>query len=119
MQFFNRPVLIISTLLLLFTQCGERQQFETMASSDTNIEFRNEISETKENNIMTYEYAYNGGGVAVGDVNNDGLPDIYFSGNTVPNKLFLNKGNWKFEDVIRQALVPEEQIGKQELPWPM
>ena len=48
---------------------------------------------------MTYEYSYNGAGVAAGDINNDGLADLYFSGNSVPNKLFINKGNWRFEDV--------------------
>jgi len=52
---------------------------------------------------LTYEYAYNGGGVAVGDLNNDGLSDIYFVGNSIPNKLFLNKGNWKFEDVLIES----------------
>ncbi|MBA4056501.1 MAG: type IV secretion protein Rhs, partial [Marivirga sp.] len=50
-------------------------------------------------NIMTYEYAYNGAGLAAGDLNNDGLADLYFSGNSVPNKLFINKGNWRFEDI--------------------
>lgn len=48
---------------------------------------------------MTYEYAYNGAGVASGDVNNDGLADLYFSGNSVPNKLYINKSNWRFEDI--------------------
>ncbi|HYG19349.1 MAG TPA: VCBS repeat-containing protein, partial [Ohtaekwangia sp.] len=89
--------------IFLLVQCRENRQFEVMDASDTNISFTNEIVETKANNILTYEYTYNGGGVAVGDLNNDGLADIYFSGNTVPNKLFLNKGSWKFEDVTQQA----------------
>ncbi|MBT1704075.1 VCBS repeat-containing protein [Chryseosolibacter indicus] len=76
-----------------------------MDETHTDLSFRNEIVETEENNILTYEYTYNGGGIAVGDVNNDGLPDIYFSGNTVPNKLFLNKGGWKFKDVTQLASV--------------
>ncbi len=74
-----------------------------MAASETGIHFANPITETEQNNIMTYEYLYNGGGVATGDLNNDGLPEVYLSGNLVPNKLFLNKGNWKFDDVTAQA----------------
>ena len=70
-----------------------------MSSEDTGIVFQNQIVEDGHNNIMTYEYTYNGGGVAVGDLNNDGLTDVYLSGNSVPNKLFVNKGDWKFEDV--------------------
>lgn len=65
----------------------------------TGLDFRNDLVETQHNNIMTYEYSYNGGGIAVGDVNNDGLADVYFSGNSVPNKLFLNKGDWRFENI--------------------
>jgi hypothetical protein len=74
-----------------------------MDAGDTGIQFRNEIVETEHNNILTYEYTYNGGGVAVGDVNNDGFADIYFSGNSVSNKLYLNKGEWKFEDITQQS----------------
>ena len=55
--------------------------------------------ETQHTNIMTYEYTYNGAGIAAGDINNDGFVDLYFSGNSVPNKLFVNKGNWQFEDI--------------------
>src|SRR5688572_12432686 len=84
-------------------QCGKQTQFEEMSAGTTNVAFRNEITETEHNNIMTYEYTYNGGGVATGDVNNDGLADVYFSGNAVPNKLFLNRGDWKFEDVTTHA----------------
>ena len=69
----------------------------------TGLYFQNDIVETKENNIMTYQYLYNGAGLAAGDVDNNGLPDLYVCGNSVPNKLFLNKGEWKFEDVSQTA----------------
>lgn len=79
--------------------CEDPSLFQLTSPSDTGIEFSNTITEDGHNNILTYEYTYNGAGVAVGDVNNDGFPDVYFAGNSVPNKLFLNKGNWKFEDI--------------------
>jgi hypothetical protein len=68
-------------------------------ASQSGITFNNEIKEDAELNILRYEYIYNGGGVGIGDFNNDSLPDVYFTGNLVPNKLYLNKGNFKFEDV--------------------
>lgn len=106
----NPPVPMLLNKFIIFcvlsaslTKCRDRQQFEEMPSSSTGMAFRNEITETKYNNIMTYEYTYNGGGVAVGDINNDGLADIYFSGNSTSNKLFVNKGEWKFEDITQQS----------------
>ncbi len=78
----------------LFQQLNERQ---------TNITFANKLTENEEFNIIEYLYFYNGGGVAVGDINNDGLPDIYFTANQLPNKLYLNKGNLQFEDITQQA----------------
>ncbi len=77
--------------------------FTEISPSYSNVDFRNDIEETKDQNILTYEYLYNGGGVAVGDLNNDGLPDIFFTGNMSPNKLYLNKGNFKFDDITEQA----------------
>jgi len=74
-----------------------------MPASATHIDFRNDIKEDEDYNVLTYEYIYNGGGVAVGDVNGDGLPDLYFTANMGPNKLYLNKGNFQFEDVTERA----------------
>jgi len=82
--------------------------FDNPTSNKTGIDFANRITETDDLNILDYLYFYNGGGVAVGDVNNDGLPDIYFSGNQVKNKLYVNKGNMTFEDITEQAGVSGE-----------
>jgi enediyne biosynthesis protein E4 len=78
-------------------------RFARLAPDATGIAFANQLTETEELNVLAYEYFYNGGGVAVGDINNDGLPDLYFSGNMVPNKLYLNQGNLQFEDITAQA----------------
>lgn len=86
------------------TTCQNGQeQFTLLTAEDSGLAFRNELTETQHNNIMTYEYSYNGGGVAVGDVNGDGFADVYFSGNTVPNRLFLNDGAWHFRDVTKES----------------
>jgi len=77
--------------------------FEYLDSSQTGIEFENTITESDRFNFLLYEYLYNGGGVAIGDINNDGLPDIYFSGNMVSNKLYLNLGNFQFKDITESA----------------
>jgi len=77
--------------------------FEKLSSSKTNINFANTIEETESFNFLYYQYLYNGGGVAVGDINNDGLVDLFFTGNTVSDKLYLNKGNFVFEDITNQA----------------
>lgn len=77
--------------------------FTTVDTSDSGIDFENKLTETDDFNILDYLYFYNGGGVAIGDINNDGLPDIYFSGNQVKNKLYLNKGNLLFEDITGSA----------------
>jgi len=77
--------------------------FENQSSKKTGIRFQNDLKEDKINNILRYEYFYNGGGVAVGDINKDGLDDIYFTGNMVPNKLYLNQGGFKFKDIGKEA----------------
>lgn len=77
--------------------------FELLSPSKTGIHFKNVLAETPQANVLTYEYFYNGGGVALGDINNDGLEDIYFTGNMRPNALYLNQGNLKFKEIAEAA----------------
>lgn len=93
-------------LLLIFCiscQNQKSKRFELTHESTTGIAFENTLTYTEEFNPYTYRNFYNGAGVALGDINNDGLLDIYFTGNIVDNKLFLNKGNWQFEDITATA----------------
>src|SRR6267154_2719163 len=94
------------SVLFFFTQCSPappKQLFTLLPSSQTNVTFSNDLLEDKDFNIIEYLYFYNGAGVAAGDINNDGLIDLYFSSNQNPNKLYLNKGNWKFEDISKTS----------------
>ncbi|HJQ21419.1 MAG TPA: VCBS repeat-containing protein [Gemmatimonadaceae bacterium] len=93
---------------LLATACQEQQPappplFELLDSARTGVTFVNFVPETPEFNIVNFLYYYNGGGVAVGDVNNDGLQDLYFSSNLGANHLYINRGNYRFEDVTARA----------------
>ncbi|MGB5238685.1 MAG: VCBS repeat-containing protein, partial [Flavobacteriaceae bacterium] len=74
-----------------------------MASSHTGIDFRNDLKDSPELNILTYLYYYNGAGVATADFNNDGKPDLFFTANQGPDKLYLNQGGMKFLDVTEAA----------------
>jgi enediyne biosynthesis protein E4 len=79
------------------------KKFRLVPSSESGITFRNVLKETVEFNIFNYMYFYNGGGVATGDVNADGLPDIYFTSNQEDNRLYINNGNFRFTDVTEVA----------------
>jgi hypothetical protein len=81
----------------------EQPLFRLMPASETGIDFNNQVADNKEFNVFKYRNFYNGGGVAIGDVNNDGKPDIFFTSNEGKNHLYINKGNWQFEDVTDKA----------------
>lgn len=93
--------LVIILAGLGFSSCNDKTLFVELSPSETGLDFSNTITETSENNIMTYQYLYNGAGIAAGDINGDGLPDLYVCGNSSPNKLYINKGKWKFEDITK------------------
>jgi len=81
--------------------------FKKMDADSTGIHFTNTITDNEEFNIFSYRNFYNGGGVAIGDINNDSLPDVFFTANMGPNKLYLNKGNMHFEDISEKAGITE------------
>jgi hypothetical protein len=82
---------------------NDTPQFTLLPAAETGVDFVNSFIETPKRNLGNYDYFFNGSGVAVGDFNNDGLSDLYFCGNDADNKMYLNKGNWKFEDVTQKA----------------
>ena len=87
-------------IFLLFNSCDNSKLF-SLEGDSSGVIFENKLEYTEEFNPYTYRNFYNGGGVALGDINNDGLIDIYLTGNIVDNKMFLNKGNFQFEDITK------------------
>ena len=92
------------------TEKNNTKLFQLLSSNETGIGFNNELVENDSLNYFTYPYIYMGGGVSIGDINNDGLSDIYFTGNMVENKLYLNKGEMKFEDITVSAGVSADTV---------
>jgi hypothetical protein len=95
---------LILFIYVLFSCRLSETLFQVLPASKTNIDFINQLEDRKNLNIISYLYYYNGGGVAVGDINKDGLPDVYFTANSKGNnKLYVNKGNFEFEDITERA----------------
>jgi len=98
-------------ILFVFLSCSQQNQdnndtiFLELLSEKTNILFKNSLKETEAFNYFKYTSIYFGGGVATGDINNDGLVDLFFIGNQVENKLYLNKGDLKFKDITHSAKI--------------
>ena len=104
MKIFQFVTLVV---LIFCLSCSESKNetkiFKKLSSRNTGIGFSNNLTENDSLNYFTFAYIYMGGGVSAGDINNDGLIDLFFTGNMVPNKLYLNKGNLEFEDISQNA----------------
>ena len=97
-------LLLLFMFLCFFISCKQKTTlFQSLPSSQTGIQFNNKVVEDDKYNMLEYMNIYTGAGVAAGDINNDGLVDLYFSGNQTTGRLYLNKGNFKFEDITEQA----------------
>ena len=99
---------------LLLAACGEdhSKMFTDLSHGKTGIDFRNLLVEDEGLNVAHYIYFYNGAGVAIGDINNDGLQDVLFTGNMVKNRLYLNKGEMKFENITDQSRVAAIEVAE-------
>ncbi len=100
-----RSAVLISLLLLdgCRREGEQRALFKLLTPAQTGVRFANTITTSDALNAQTDPYVYNGGGVAIGDIDNDGLPDIFFTGNMVSSRLYVNKGNMRFEDITQPA----------------
>lgn len=102
----NSALFLVVFFLVFSCKSAKKEDehlFTLLPSSVTNVDFVNKLTETEQSNIIEYLYFNNGAGVAAGDINNDGLVDLYFTSNQNPNKLYLNKGNLKFQDITESA----------------
>src|SRR6476620_9718308 len=100
-----RVLLGVALAWLTMGACAERENlvFTLLSAKESGIDFANTITTTDSHNVQTDVYIYNGAGVAVGDIDNDGLPDIFFSGNMVSSRLYRNTGRMRFEDITKSA----------------
>jgi len=104
--FMIKNTFLLSFLLLLVISCNSNKEsfvFNSLSERTTHINFSNTITENDEINIIDFQYCYNGGGVGIGDFNNDNLQDIVFTGNQVSSRIYLNNGNLAFTDISEKA----------------
>src|SRR5574338_1451910 len=101
----KRTLFLVVVIVFVFVSCKQSGQpaplFQLM--KNTGINFENKVEDDSLDNSFLFRNYYNGGGVAIGDINNDGLPDIFLTSNSGNNKLYLNKGNFQFEDISDKA----------------
>ena len=110
-SFRKKFLLFFFAIVLLSCETGNPEtMFTLMEARETGVDFVNKLKETEQFNVLEYSYLYNGGGVAMGDINNDGLLDIYFTGNMVGSHLYLNQGNFKFKEIAKNAGVFAEGL---------
>src|SRR6056297_786415 len=116
-MFMNYNGIVTFIAILIFIQAcsipGSEESnsiFQSVPPSQTGIDFENNLFPTEEFNMYVFRNFYNGGGVAAGDINNDGLPDIFFTGNMVSNRLYLNRGNFNFEDITEKAELSSDGV---------
>ncbi len=107
----TKGLFLLLSIAAILDSCTTKQDtlLTKLDDSKTGINFKNTLFEDGPLNVANYIYFYNGGGVAIGDINNDGLQDVLFTGNMVKNRLYLNKGNFVFEDITQQSGVAELQ----------
>ncbi len=103
-------IMSLSMVCNTFSQTDYSANFQKLNSRKAGISFKNQLKEDANNNILRYEYFYNGGGVAVGDLDNDGLEDLFFTGNMSSNKVYRNLGNLKFEDLSRKSGLEGKEV---------
>jgi hypothetical protein len=97
------PFILVTFTIFLFSCKNEKEKTLFELAENTGINFRNDVEDGKQENSFLFRNFYNGGGVAVGDINNDGLPDILFTSNMGENKMYLNKGDFKFDDITAKT----------------
>lgn len=110
----KRSLYFLWSVGLVLIGCGAKEEkpqhlFQEILPEQSGVTFSNIVNQNRKDNVLNYPYHFNGGGVAIGDINNDGLADVYFTGNQVSNKLYLNQGNFVFKDITETAGVGAQE----------